>query len=85
MPDRVVKLVNEWGHKSNKANYGDTLKFQNRNKNKFDWGNNELEEDEGLIEDEHKDNPYPSLPAEIPGVELDQDLEGVVCAVETAP
>ena len=65
-----MKLVNKWGQKSDKANYGNTLKFRNRNKNKFDWDNHELEEDEGLIEDEPKDDPYCSLPAKSPGVEL---------------
>ena len=83
MPDRVVKLLNEWGSKSDKANYGTTLQFRNRNKVKFDWDNDELEEDEDLIEDEIRDNHHPSLPAEIPGVELERYLEGIV--VESAP
>ena len=36
----------------------------------------------GLIKDETRDNPRPSLPVEIPGVELEEDLDGVFSAIE---
>ena len=71
MPDQVIKLINKWGSNSDKANYGTMLQFCNRNKAKFDWDNDDIEKDKGLIEDETMDNPHPSLQAKIPGVELE--------------
>ncbi len=65
MLDWIVKLLDKSGHKLDKANYGDMLQFRNINKAKLDWDNDKLEEDEGLIEGDTGDNPYPYLPAEI--------------------
>ncbi|KAL7534452.1 hypothetical protein ACHAXR_007085 [Thalassiosira sp. AJA248-18] len=70
-PNRVVKLVNEWGKKN--GSNGDLL-FTNRNNEKYDWDD---EDDVDLIHDnvvELPTAPYPAIPAEMPGVRLESDL-----------
>jgi hypothetical protein len=59
------------GKKSRQSRSADTLEFLNRHKEKYDWDNEELEIEEGLVEDE----PHPDLLAEIPGVILESDYE----------
>jgi hypothetical protein len=71
MPERVVKHVIKMGKKSRQSRSADTLEFLNRHKEKYDWDNEELEIEEGLVEDE----PHPDLLAEIPGVPLESDYE----------
>ncbi len=36
MSDHIVKILNNWRGKSDKANYGNMLQFRNINKAKFD-------------------------------------------------
>jgi hypothetical protein len=50
----------------------------NRHKEKYDWDNDEVAEEEGMLEDE----PYPELAAEIPGIELEDEQVGPVSAVQ---
>ena len=50
----------------------------NRHKEKYDWDNDEVAEEEGMIEDD----PYPELTAEIPGIELEDEQVGPVQAVQ---
>jgi hypothetical protein len=71
MPERVIKRVIKMGKKSRQSRSADTLEFLNRHKEKYDWDNEELEIEEGLVEDE----PHPDLLAEIPGVILESDYE----------
>ena len=71
MPARILKLVNKWGKSSRSTQYGDKLAFLNRQKEKYDWDNEELE-DAGLIEDTGE-VAHAEIPAEIPGVELESD------------
>ena len=62
------------GQKSKQTRSDQTLQFLNWHKEKFDWDNEDLEIEEGLVEDEaHLD-----LPAEIPGVPLESDFESDV-------
>ena len=71
MPARVLKLVNKWGKSSRSIQYGDKLVFLNRQKEKYDLDNEELE-DAGLIEDTGE-VAHAEIHAEIPGVELESD------------
>ena len=71
MPVQILKLVNKWGKSSRSTQYGDKLAFLNRQKEKYDWDNGELEYT-GLIEDTGK-VAHAEIPAEIPGVELESD------------
>ncbi len=43
----------------------------------FDWDNGYLIEDDGLIDNEARAIPLPTLPMEIPGVELKNDYDGI--------
>ena len=76
--------VNCWGKFSRSEQYGTKLEFLDRNKAKFDWGNADLEEDEGLVES----NPatHPGILVEILGVAIESDSEvdtalyGLLCS-----
>ena len=57
------------------------LEFLNRNRQQYDWGNDELTDDAGLMMD---DVPHPDIPAEIPGIELESEQVEPGPAVETA-
>ena len=68
-PSRMIRLVNEWGKKSNKNN---DLIFKNRKNEDFAWD----DDDEDLINDnaeEPPSSPFPDIPAEMPGVEVDHE------------
>ena len=47
------------------------MELLNRHKEKYDWDNEELDIDKGLVEEE----PHPDLLAELPGVRLESDYE----------
>ena len=64
LPTRVITKVNNWGKRSKKEEYGNKLAFLNRHKEKYDWDNDEIAEEEGMV----KDEPYTELIAEIPGI-----------------
>jgi hypothetical protein len=63
MPERVIERMIKLGKKCRQSRSADTLQFLNRHKEKYDWDNEDLEVEEGLVEDE----PYPDLLAELPG------------------
>ena len=52
MTANVLKTVNRWGQISRTQSYGALLEFFNRNQRRYDWDNEELVEDEGLVEKE---------------------------------
>ena len=70
VPDRVIKKVNQWGVRSKREEYGKKLKFLNRNRQKYDWDNDELNDEEGLVEPEPT---HPELTAEMPGIEIESE------------
>ena len=82
-PDRVLKLVNAMGKMGKVEKYGNKLKFLNRHKAKFDWDNDDLEEDIGLVEPSHA--AHPGILAEVPGVELESDSDDVTTAIQAVP
>ena len=51
MPNIVLKLVNSLGQKSQTKEFGDKMEFLNRTKAKYDWGNEDSNEDQDLIRD----------------------------------
>ena len=63
--------MNAWGKKSKREDYGNRLKFLNCTKQKYDWDNDQLnDDDEGLAK---KDPVHPGLPAKITGVNLESE------------
>ena len=50
MPDRILTLINRWGKSSLSQQYGIKLEFLDKNRVKFNWDNDNLEEDKGLVE-----------------------------------
>jgi hypothetical protein len=60
MPDSFIAKVNNWGLRSKQDRAARKLESLNRQKEKFDWDNNESEDNE-MIEDEVI---YPEIPAE---------------------
>ena len=79
-PDRVIALVNAWGRRYQKAERANKIEFLNRQKLKFDWDNDELDESEPLIESVHANTP-----AQIPGIELESEIEIPGSAVTLLP
>ena len=53
MSDTIVQKVTAWGRKFQKENLKNKIEFLNRNREWFDWDNDDLEDaDEGLVEGE---------------------------------
>ena len=75
--------MNVWGQKAQTKKYKDKMQFLNRSKKKFDWDNEELEENVGLVEPEKL--IYPDIPAEIPGVVLESDFDEQEGPVQSVP
>ena len=70
MPNRVIIKVNNLGRRSKRERYGRKLEFLNRKKEKFDWDNMELEDNNMvLLED---DVAHPTITDEMPGIELER-------------
>ena len=80
-PDRVIKRVNEWGKTPRGEKYSDGLKFLNRNKQPFDWENEEPNETLPEVEEPI----YPDILAEVPGLVLESDFDDNNDAVMTPP
>ena len=78
MPDRIKKLVNKWGSQSWGKAYDSKVEFLNRTKDKFKWDNDDIPTGEVTGEEPI----YPSLIAEISGIELEIDFEDIENAVE---
>jgi hypothetical protein len=68
MPDSVIKKVEGYARKAGKAK---ALDFADRSGILFEWNEDIDESPEGLVEDDYV--PYPAIPAEFPGVELERD------------
>jgi len=79
IPDRVIKMVDAWGKRYQKEECQNKVKFLNCQKLKYDWENDELP-NEGLLED---DVAHPDIPAEFPGLELENEMEVPGSAVTT--
>ena len=73
MPDSVVKLVNDWGKKYQKAEQKESIEFRNRNKEIYAWDNDKYEDDQLVIENDHT---LAGTPAEFPGIDIDNEDDG---------
>ena len=51
MPDQVLNCMNTWGKKSKHEGYDNELKILNGTKQKYNWDNDGLDDDEGLVEE----------------------------------
>ena len=71
MPDRTVERMNQSGIRFKRETYGRKLQFLNRSKDKYDWDNDEFEEDEGLVEDTPLTRA--EIKAEIPRIEMENE------------
>ncbi len=84
-PDRIIRLANSWGKQSRSKQFGNKLEFLDRNKVRYDWDNEEIEEEEALVEPP-RTAAHPGILAEIPGVEIEADREdGTTTAIEAVP
>ena len=84
MPDRKIKVINDWGKSQKNANFKNRLEFWDPLKQKFDWDNDDLDVSEGKVEATHREF-YPHIPAEIPGVRLESDLRPDEGTVQRSP
>jgi len=75
-PDSVIKKINSWGRRDQATG---RLVFRDRNNNPYDWEEEHdiLIEDNAIEQEEPEPAPYPDIPAEIPGVELERDQPAV--------
>ena len=61
------------------------MKFLNIAKVKYDWDNKELDENEGIVEDEITISQYPGIPTEILETDLEYDFYDGTDAIEAVP
>jgi hypothetical protein len=71
MPNRVIFVVNDWGRCHAKENKSCSLIFLNRKRQLYNWDNDVLNNDEGLVEPDT--NTCPSILAEFPGINLESE------------
>jgi hypothetical protein len=82
LPDRIIKKVNDIGKREKQ---GRELRFTDRNREAFDWTDVVEEEDDtfqGLLDN---DAPFPDVPAEMPGVDMESEVPVVAVEDEDEP
>ncbi len=70
MPDRVIKVVKDWGRLHQKEDKAKSLKFLNQEQQQYDWENNNLEDAKGLVK---SDIAHPNIPAKFSGIDLESE------------
>ncbi len=73
MPDRAIKRVNTIGEQEGQ---GQTFRFLNQRKEAYKWTDEvpkDVDDFQGLLEDEEEAALYPDISAELPGVELEEE------------
>jgi hypothetical protein len=70
MQDRVIVVIKDWGRRHQKEDKASTLEFLNQKQQQYDWDNNDLEYNKGLIK---PDIAHPDIPAEFPGIDLESE------------
>ena len=70
MPDQIKRQVEAMGEKDKQDR---RLKIANRRNIEFDWS---LEDEQPLVDDnaEEPEAPYPNIPAETPGILMEEDI-----------
>jgi hypothetical protein len=71
MPDRVISIVNDRVQHHAKENKSCSLILLNCKLKLYDWDNDDLNANEGLIEPDT--DTFPSIPAEFPGIDLESE------------
>jgi hypothetical protein len=70
LPDRVIKVVKEWGRPHQKEDKAKSLEFLNQKRQQYDWNNNDLEDAEGLVK---SDISHPNIHAKFTGIDLESE------------
>ena len=72
IPDQVTTIVDKWYKRYIREEMKSSLAFPNRNKHKFDWENDKLDDNESLVE-----YAYPEILVQIPVIDLEteQDID----------
>ncbi len=70
MPDRVITVIKDWGRRHQKEDKASTLDFLNQKRQQYNWDNDDLKYDKGLIE---LDIAHPDIPVEFPGIDLESE------------
>ena len=60
MPDRVIKVINDWGKSQKNVNFKKRLEFWDRLKKHYGWENEDLDLSNGKVEVEPVSN-YPHI------------------------
>ena len=73
MPDIIIKQVEYWANKD-KQRAWNSLSFQNRNNECFDWDDDV--DNKPLVVDNAPEPiaPFPDIPTELPGIDTETDL-----------
>ncbi len=71
MPYRVISVLNNRGKHHTKEDAKHSLIFLNRMKQLFDWDNNDLQDNKGLVDPDP--NNHPGIPAKFPGINLESE------------
>jgi hypothetical protein len=71
MPNRFISVVNNWGWCHAKENKSCSLIFLNLKWQLYDWDNDNLNNEEGLIESDT--DTCPSIPTEFPDIDLESE------------
>eukprot|EP00804_Cyclotella_cryptica_P021082 CCRYP_019384-RA/>CCRYP_019384-RA protein AED:0.40 eAED:0.40 QI:0/-1/0/1/-1/0/1/0/331 len=74
VPDSIIKKVEAWGRRDKQTGI---IRFANRNNDPYEWD----DEQEPLVEDnapEPEQAPFPDIPAETPGVEIEANVPALV-------
>ena len=50
MPERVIKVINDWGKSQKTAGFKNKLELWDHMKNKYDWKNEDLDVSDGKVE-----------------------------------
>jgi hypothetical protein len=70
MLDRVIKVFKVWGRCHQKEDKAKSLKFINQKRQRYNWENNDLKDNKGLVK---SDIAHPDIPAKFPGIDLESD------------
>ena len=84
MPDSVIKIINNWGKSQKNADFKNKLEFWDRLKQKYSWENDDLDVDDGKVEEELV-SKFTHIPAEIPGVRMAAHVQPDTGAIQAPP
>jgi hypothetical protein len=68
MPDRVIKVVQDWQRCHQKEDKAKSLEFPNQKWQQYSWESDNLEDANGLAE---SDITHPDIPTKFPGINLE--------------